>query len=68
LLNVFPARYRTFVAKLSADLHLGVSWDEYDDQDQNLVTRRLPGAVADDDESSNDQEVADEREDESPKI
>jgi len=50
-------RDRTFITKLSDDLHLNVSWDEYDDQDQNLATWRLPGAHADDDEVDNDQEV-----------
>ena len=60
--NLFPSRDRTFITKLSDDLHLNVSWDEYDDQDQNLVTWRLPGAHADDDEVDNDQEVEDDQE------
>ncbi len=38
-----------------------MSWDEYDDQDQNLVTWRLPGAL-DDEEADDDQEVEEERE------
>ena len=58
--NIFPAKDRTFIAKLSEDLHLNVSWDEYDDQDQNLVTWRLPGALADDDEAGYNQEVEEE--------
>jgi 5'-3' exoribonuclease 1 len=40
--NDFPARDRVFITKLSGDLHLQVGWDEYDDQDQNLVTWRFP--------------------------
>ncbi|KAG5645098.1 hypothetical protein DXG03_006912 [Asterophora parasitica] len=42
--NDFPARERKFIEKLAEDLHLGVRWDEYDEQDVNLVTWRLPGA------------------------
>lgn len=47
--NVFPSRDRTFIAKLSEDLYLDVTWDEYDEQDQNLVTWRLPQALCEDD-------------------
>ena len=39
--NEFPARDRAFITKLSEELHLQVGWDEYE-QDQNLVTWRLP--------------------------
>ena len=39
--NEFPARDRTFITKLSDELHLDVGWDEYD-QDQNLVTWKFP--------------------------
>jgi len=60
--NIFSSRDRTFITKLSDDLHLNVSWDEYDDQDQNLVTWRLPGALADDGEAEVDQEVEDDQE------
>ena len=45
--NLFPARDRTFITKLSEDLHLNVGWDEYDEQDQNLVTWRFPRALDD---------------------
>ncbi|KAH7884247.1 exonuclease II [Phlebopus sp. FC_14] len=41
--NLFPARDRKFISTLSADLHLSVSWDEFDEYDQNLITLRLPG-------------------------
>lgn len=44
--NVFPARDRVFIAKLSEDLHLSVTWDEYDEQDQNLVTWRFPRTLS----------------------
>lgn len=40
--NDFPARERVFITQLTADLNLHVTWDEYDDEDQNLVVFRLP--------------------------
>lgn len=43
--NTFPARERKFISDLAGDLNLDVSWDEYDDEDQNLVIWRLPGTV-----------------------
>ena len=43
--NTFPARDRTFINKLADDLHLSVTWDEYDENDQNLVTWRFPGEL-----------------------
>ncbi|KAH9481103.1 5'-3' exoribonuclease 1 [Psilocybe cubensis] len=46
--NQFPAKDRQFITKLSEDLHLSVRWDEYDDQDVNLVTWRFPRALDED--------------------
>lgn len=43
--NTFAARERKFIATLAEDLKLSVSWDEYDDDDQNLIVWRLPGAL-----------------------
>ena len=43
--NTFPARERKFITDLAAELHLELSWDEYDDEDQNLVVLRLPNAA-----------------------
>ena len=63
--NVFPARDRAFVAKLSADLHLNVAWDEYDELDQNLVTWRIPGAPPEDEEGGDQVVEPGEGEDES---
>lgn len=40
--NDFPARERKFIEKLAEDLNLNVRWDEYDEQDVNLVTLRFP--------------------------
>lgn len=40
--NDFPARERAFISQLADDLNLAVTWDEYDDEDQNLVVFRLP--------------------------
>lgn len=44
--NTFPARERKFITDLAGDLHLEVTWDEYDANDNNLVTLRLPGALS----------------------
>jgi hypothetical protein len=41
--NIFPARERKFIGTLAEDLHLYITWDEYDAQDQNLVIWRFPG-------------------------
>ncbi|KAF9001496.1 XRN 5'-3' exonuclease N-terminus-domain-containing protein [Cyathus striatus] len=43
--NQFPARERAFITQLSQDLHLNVAWDEFDSDDENLVTWRFPGAL-----------------------
>jgi 5'-3' exoribonuclease 1 len=43
--NTFPARDREFITRLAEDLHLSITWDEYDEDDQNLVSWRLPGAL-----------------------
>lgn len=43
--NDFPARERKFIEKLAEDLHLSVRWDEFDEEDINLVTWRFPGAL-----------------------
>jgi 5'-3' exoribonuclease 1 len=43
MLNIFPARECQFIGALAGDLHLSVTWDEYDKDDQNLVTWRFPG-------------------------
>lgn len=56
--NTFPARERKFISTLSDDLNLAVAWDEYDDNDQNLVTIRFPGVGAEEaeDEGAGDGE------------
>lgn len=43
--NTFPARERKFIGTLAEDLHLSLTWDEYDDDDQNLVVWRFPGEL-----------------------
>ncbi|KAJ7472590.1 exonuclease II [Mycena latifolia] len=43
--NDFPARERKFIISLAEDLHLGLRWDEFDEEDRNLVTWRFPGAL-----------------------
>ncbi|KAG2365950.1 hypothetical protein BDR07DRAFT_594487 [Suillus spraguei] len=44
--DTFPARERKFISTLAEELHLSVTWDEYDEEDQNLVTWRLPIPIA----------------------
>lgn len=53
--NDFSARERKFIQKLAEDLRLNVRWDEYDEDDVNLVTWRFPGAS--EEESSPGKEV-----------
>lgn len=48
--NTFSARDRQFIQKLASELHLSLTWDEYDDNDVNLVTFRLPEANDSDEE------------------
>ena len=43
--NTIPAADRKFVTDLADDLHLSITWDEYDDDDQNLITWRFPGEL-----------------------
>ncbi len=43
--NSFPAADRKFINDLADSLHLSITWDEYDEQDQNLVTWRFPGEL-----------------------
>jgi 5'-3' exoribonuclease 1 len=43
--NIFPAADRKFISDLADDLHLSLTWDEYDEQDQNLITWRFPGEL-----------------------
>lgn len=55
--NVFSAGERAFLTDLAQDLHLTLSWDEYDDEDQNLIVIRFPGVLEsplDDEDSESD--------------
>lgn len=57
MLNTLSAGERAFLVNLAQDLHLTPSWDEYNDEDQNLVVLRLPGALEpplDDEDSESD--------------
>lgn len=45
MVNDFPARDRQFITRLAEDLHLSIAWDEYDEEDRNLVTWRSPGEL-----------------------
>ncbi|KAF7304085.1 5'-3' exoribonuclease 1 [Mycena indigotica] len=48
--NEFPARDRVFILKLAEDLHLGLRWDEFDEEDRSLVTWRFPGHASEEDQ------------------
>jgi len=65
--NTFAARDRAFITKLGEELNLAVAWDEYDEEDQNVVTFRLPGAsedaISDEDGSDGDDEEWEDEED-----
>jgi 5'-3' exoribonuclease 1 len=75
MVNSFHARERVFITKLMEDLHLSVTWDEFDEEDRNLVTWRLPRALEDepemgeqkDGEQDSEWEDEDEGEDEESK-
>ena len=64
--NNFSARDRNFISDLASKLHLSPSWDEYDENDQNLVTLRSPEpdhvAVVGPADQVVDEEVSDENE------
>lgn len=45
MVNNFPASERKFIATLAEDLHLSLTWDEYNEDDQNLVVWRFPGEL-----------------------
>lgn len=68
--NTFPARDREFITRLADDMHLSITWDEYD-EDQNLVTWRFPGQLEEpipedgDAGEADDEEWEDEEEEES---
>lgn len=70
LLNDFPARDREFIIRLSTDLHLELAWDDYNDDDENIVTFSLPRsqeepeANAADGEEGNEDDWMSEEEDE----
>ena len=64
MLNDFPARDREFINTLAADLHLELAWDEYDDDDRNLVTFRLPGSAEESQADVEEVGEADENENE----
>ncbi len=75
MVNDFPARDRQFITRLAEDLHLSVAWDEYDDEDRNLVTWRFPGELeeplpengktGEDDAEAEDEEWEDDDDEES---
>lgn len=73
ILNDFPARDRSFINSLAADLHLELAWDEYDENDRNIVTFSVPvpGSLEEpradlegEDEGDEDEWVSDEEDEE----
>ncbi|KAH9998847.1 exonuclease II [Russula compacta] len=71
MLNDFPARDRSFINSLAADLHLELAWDEYDENDRNIVTFSVLGSLEepradpeDEDEGDEDEWVSDEEDEE----
>jgi 5'-3' exoribonuclease 1 len=70
LRNDFPAKDREFINSLAADLHLELAWDEYDENDHNIVTFCLPGtseephANHEDEDGVNEDEWVSDEEDE----
>lgn len=51
--NTFSAGDRALLINLAQDLHLILSWDEYNEEDQNVAVLRFPGAL---EPPSNDQD------------
>lgn len=45
--NTFPAREREFIKRLAEDLHLDLRWDEFDENDNNILTWCFPGLSED---------------------
>lgn len=57
---------------LAEDLHLSLAWDEYDEQDQNIVTWRFPGeldseSLPENGDGDDDDEAWEDEEDEESK-
>jgi len=43
--STFPTREVQFISTLADDMHLSVTWHDYDGNDQNIVTWRFPDVV-----------------------
>ncbi|XP_006459675.1 hypothetical protein AGABI2DRAFT_184268 [Agaricus bisporus var. bisporus H97] len=59
MLNTFPASERAFVTRLAEELHLSLRFDEFDENDNNILTLTLPGVQEDDEDggvSKNEEE------------
>ncbi|KAI9509818.1 exonuclease II [Russula earlei] len=62
--NNFPARDREFINSLAADLNLELAWDEYDENDQNIVAFDVPGTPEEPQADPEDEDEGGEGEDE----
>lgn len=58
--NTLPAGERVFLTRLARDLHLTLSWDEYDEEDQSLVVLRFPAALGPISDEDNEDDSQDE--------
>lgn len=56
IVNDLSAGDRVFVTQLVNELHLNIWWDEFDEQDRNLVTLALPEPDEDDEDDDITQE------------
>jgi 5'-3' exoribonuclease 1 len=61
LVNTFPAADREFIKKLAIDLNLSLSWDEYDDDERNVVTFRFSEEEDDSEEEDPEAQAAVDR-------
>lgn len=61
--NTFPARDKAFISGLTEDLHLSLTWDEYDEEDQNIVTIEFPVSYEGSGEETTEDKSNDEWED-----
>jgi len=53
--NLAGSPEQVFITKLTEDLHLSVTWDEFDEADRSLMTWRFPGALSEDEPETGEQ-------------
>ena len=50
IVNDFAAKDKAFISKLAEEIHLVLTWDEYNEDDRNVVTFRFPETEAEGEE------------------